>query len=300
VREVRRLGKSWVGAAIALLGVAAMFGRAHGAVAGSSPQRIVSLTPSVTEILFALGAGDEVVGVSQYSDFPPQATRLPQVGSFLTPNLEAIIALRPTLVIGIGLSSEMRQIRALKEMGSSILTIRDDSVAEIEESIREIGRRTDRVEAARRLLEKLDAQIGEVHTRVSKLPRVRVLMLVGHEPLIAVGPGTFLDDLLKLSNADNIADSLGQQWPKLSIEYIIAMKPQVILDGQMGSDPAAPTQFWQKYPSIPAVRNHRVYGYPGDRILHAGPHIGNSLEMLAAMIHPETFPAATPARGEAP
>jgi len=125
------------------------------------------------------------------------------------------------------------------------------------------------------------------------------LMLVGHEPLIAVGPGTFLDDLLKLSNADNIADSIGQQWPKLSIEYIIAMKPQVILDGQMGSDPGAPARFWQKYPSIPAVRNHRVYGYPSDRILHAGPHIGTSLEMLAAMIHPGAFPTSTPARGQA-
>jgi len=283
-----------VGAAVALLSVAAMFGRAHGAV--PSPQRIVSLTPSVTEILFALGAGDEVVGVSQYSDFPPQATRLPQVGSFLTPNLEAIVALRPTLVIGIGLSSETRQIRALREMGCSILTIRDDSVAEIEESIREIGRMTDRPEAARSLLEKLNAQIDEVRTTVSKLPRVSVLMLVGHEPLIAVGPGTFLDNLLKLCNADNIADSLGQQWPKLSIEYVIAMKPQVILDGQMGSDPAAPAQFWQKYPTIPAVRNHRVYGYPSDRILHAGPRIGTSLEMLAAMIHPQTFPAALPAR----
>jgi iron complex transport system substrate-binding protein len=298
VREVRAHRKSWAGAAVALLSVAAIFGRTRGAAA-ANPQRIVSLTPSVTEILFALGAGNEVVGVSQYSDFPSEATHLPQVGSFLTPNLEAIIALHPTLVIGIGLSSEMRQIRALREMGCSILTIRDDSVAEIEESIGEIGRRTDRADAARRLLEKLNTQIGEVRARVSKLPRVSVLMLVGHEPLIAVGSGTFLDDLLKLSNADNIADSLGQQWPKLSIEYIIAMKPQVILDGQMGSDPSAPARFWQKYPTIPAVQNHRIYGYPSDRILHAGPRIGTSLEMLAAMIHPQAFSALTPARGEA-
>ena len=296
MREVRTHRKSRLGAAVALLAVAALLGRARGAAAANR-QRIVSLTPSVTEILFALGAGDEVVGVSQYSDFPPEATRLPRVGSFLTPNLEAIIALRPTLVIGIGLSSEMRQIRALREMGCSILTIRDDSVAEIEESIREVGRKTDRGDAARKLLEKLNAQISAVRRRVSKLPRVSVLMLVGHEPLIAVGPGTFLDDLLRLCNADNIADSLGQPWPKLSIEYVIAMKPQVILDGQMGSDPAAPAQFWQKYPTIPAVQNHRVYGYR-DRILHAGPRIGTSLEMLAAMIHPETFPASTTARGE--
>jgi len=255
----------------------------------TSPQRIVSLTPSVTEILFALGAGDDVVGVSQYSDYPPRVTRLPQVGSFLTPNLEAIAALHPTLVIGIGLSSEMREIRALREMGCSTMTIHDDSVAQIEDSIRAIGDEIGRADAAQTLLEKLNAQINGVRSRVAKFPPVRVLMLVGHEPLIAVGPGTFLDDLLKLANADNIADSTNQQWPKLSLEFVIAMRPDVILDGQMGSDPAAPARFWEKYSSIPAVRNHRVYGYPNDPVLHAGPRIGTSLRILAAMIHPQAF-----------
>ncbi len=255
----------------------------------SGAERIVSLTPSVTEILFALGAGSEVVGVSQYCDYPPAATRLPQVGSFLTPNIEAIVALHPTLIIGIGLSSELREIRALKELGCSIMTIQDDSVAQIEDSIRAIGDRIGRADAARTLLAGLNAQIADVQRRVAATRKARVLMLVGHEPLIAVGPGTFLDDLLKLANSDNIADSTAQQWPKLGIEFVIAMRPEVILDGQMGTDPAAPARFWEKFPSIPAVRNHRVYGYPGDPILHAGPRIGVSLKMLAAMIHPDAF-----------
>ena len=257
--------------------------------AAARPQRIVSLTPSVTEILFALGAGDEVVGVSQYCDYPPEATHLPKVGSFLTPNLEAIVALRPTLVIGIGLSSEMREIRVLRETGCSTMTIQDDSVAQIEDSIRAVGEKIGRADAARTLLENLNARIDAVRSRVSVLPRVRVLMLVGHEPMVAVGPGTYLDDLLKLANADNIADSINQQWPKLSVEYILAMRPEVILDGQMGSDPAAPARYWQKYPSIPAVRDHHVYSYPGDPVLHAGPRIGTSLRILAALIHPNAF-----------
>jgi len=272
---------------IALLGALTLLGTSP--CVAASPQRIVSLTPSVTEILFALGAGDEVVGVSQYCDYPPAATRLPKVGSFLTPNLEAIVALRPTLVIGIGLSSEMREIRVLQETGCSTMTIQDDSVAQIEDSIRVIGDRIGHADAARALLEKLNAQIDAVRARVSSLPRVRVLMLVGHEPMVAVGPGTYLDDLLKLANADNIADSIDQQWPKLSVEYILAMRPEVILDGQMGTDPAAPARFWQKYPSIPAVRDRRVYSYPGDPVLHAGPRIGTSLRILAALIHPDAF-----------
>jgi cobalamin transport system substrate-binding protein len=270
----------------ALLAIAVLFCETQHALA-ADPQRIVSLTPSVTEILFALGAGAEVVGVSQYCDYPPEVARLPRVGSFLTPNLEAIVALHPTLVIGIGLSSEMREIRALKEMHCSTMTIQDDSVAQIEASIRDVGDRIGRGDAARALLDKLNAQIEAVRQRVAAMPRERVLMLVGHEPLIAVGRGTFLDDLLKLANADNIADSIDQQWPKLSIEYVIAMRPDVILDGQMGTDPAAPARFWEKYPSIPAVKNHRVYGYPGDPVLHAGPRIGTSLQILANLIHPE-------------
>jgi len=270
--------------------------------AAAGAQRIVSLAPSVTEILFALGAGDEVVGVSQYCDYPPEATRLPRVGSFLTPNVEAIVALRPTLVIGLGLSSDLREIRALSETGCAIMKVNDDSVAQIEDSIRAIGDRIGRYDAARTLLAKLETQINGVRERVASTHRVRVLMLVGHEPLVAVGPGTFLDELLKIANADNIADATNQQWPKLSLEFVIAMNPEVILDGQMGSDPGAPGRFWEKYASIPAVRNHRVYAYPGDQILHAGPRIGSSLEILAAMIHPEAFsksPAASSTAVEA-
>jgi iron complex transport system substrate-binding protein len=270
--------------------IAAVSGPVSGAMAAGG-ERIVSLTPSVTEILFALGAGPEVVGVSQYCDYPPAVQRLPRVGSFLTPNLEAIVALRPTLIIGIGLSSDLREIRALREMGCAVMTIHDESFAQIEDSIRAIGARVGRGDAARALLAKLNTQIGHVRERVAGTPRVRVLMLVGHEPLIAVGPGTFLDDLLKLANSDNIADSINQQWPKLGIEYVIEMRPQVILDGQMGTDPAAPARFWEEYPSIPAVRNHRIYGYPSDQVLHAGPRIGTSLEMIAAMIHPGAFHA---------
>ena len=106
--------------------------------------RIVSLAPSVTETLFALGAGPEVVGVSQYCDYPPQVRDLPRVGSFLTPNLEAIIALRPTLIVGLELSSDVRQIRALNSMGYPVLLVSDDSLQQIETSIEKVGARINR------------------------------------------------------------------------------------------------------------------------------------------------------------
>jgi len=260
-------------------------------------ERIVSLAPSVTEILFALGAGDEVVGVSQYCDYPPAATRLPRVGSWLTPNVEAIVGLRPTLVIGSGLSSDTRELGVIHATGCSVMTVADDSLSEIEANIRTIGDRVGRADAARAMLAALDAEINSVRVRVARTRRTRVLMLVGHEPIIAVGARTYLDDLLTLANSRNIADSSGEQWPELSIEYIIASRPDVILDGQMGSDAQSPRNFWNRYPIIPAVKNHRVYGYPQDPILHPGPRAGKSLEMIAAMIHPERFSAPEPEAG---
>jgi iron complex transport system substrate-binding protein len=255
----------------------------------SAPMRIVSLAPSVTETLFALGAGAEVVGVSQYCDYPPQVRDLPRVGSFLTPNLEAIIALRPTLVVGLELSSDVRQIRALKSMGYPVLLVSDDNLQQIEDSIEKVGARINRAEAARRLVAQIQQQIAAVQERLANVKPLRALMLVGHQPIVAVGPGTYLDELMRLARADNIAAAAGEQWPHLSMEFIIAMRPEVILDGAMGSDPASSDDFWQKYPTIPAVRDHRVYGYAEDPMLHDGPRVGQSLEIIARKIHPEAW-----------
>jgi cobalamin transport system substrate-binding protein len=251
--------------------------------------RIVSLVPSVTETLFALGVGNQVVGVSSYDDYPPEVLKLPKVGSFLTPNLEAIAALRPTLVIGRDISSNQRELRAMRALGYAVVTVEDDSLGQIEQSIRTIGARVGKSRAADAAIASIEANVTDVRTRVAPLPKLRTLMLVGHQPIVAVGRGTFLDDLLTIARADNIADVSSQQWPQLSMEYIVAMRPAVIIDGQMGSDAATPGQFWNSYPTIPAVRNHRVDGYPEDPTLHPGPRVGATLEILAKLIHPEAW-----------
>ena len=251
--------------------------------------RIVSLVPSVTETLFALGAGAQVVGVSSYDDYPSEVTKLPKVGSFLTPNIEAIAALHPTLVIGRGISSNQREIRALHSMGYETLMVNDDTLAQIEQSIRLIGDRIGKHDPANAIVNGIESSASEVREKLRSLPSRRALMLVGHQPIVAVGPGTYLDDLLKIAGAENIADASVEQWPRLSIEYIIAMRPEVILDGQMGSDPRAPSRFWQTYPTIPAVKEHRVIGYPDDPTLHPGPRVAATLKMLARLIHPEAW-----------
>jgi iron complex transport system substrate-binding protein len=252
-------------------------------------QRIASLAPSVTETLFAIGVGSQVVGISQYTDYPPKARRLPKIGSFLTPNIEAIVALRPTIVIGLLISSDLREIRALQAAAITTLMVDDGSVAAVEASIEAIGQAVGQPRAAHDLVAQIRTRIGGIEQRLAAAQPRRVLMVVGHQPLVAVGQGTYLDELLTLARARNVAGLLGQSWPRLSQEYIVAASPEVILDGQMGTDPHAPARFWARYQSIPAVREGRVFGYPDDPTLHPGPRVAQTLELLARRIHPEAF-----------
>src|SRR5216684_114917 len=201
----------------------------------------------------------------------------------------ATAALRPDLIIGPGLSSSRREVRTLEAMGYPTMTVNDSSLDGIEQSIALIGARTGDEESARRLLGAIQAHIDAVRARLEGTRPRTVVMLVGHLPMVAVGRDTFLDDLLHLAGGDNIADLAMQNWPRLSIEYIIAMRPEVILDGAMGSDANTPAGFWARYPTIPAVRDHHVFGYPEDPMLHPGPRVWQSLEILARRIHPEAF-----------
>ena len=166
------------------------------APAGASPgQRIVSLAPSVTETLFAIHAGPEVVGVSEYCDYPPAALKLPRVGSFLTPSVEAIVGLRPSLIVGLETSANEREIRALESMGYPVLLINDDSLQGIEDGIEKIGERTGHVQQAREVLTSMRARMHEVERRLRAIPARKVLVVVGHDPLVAVGGG-YLNQLL--------------------------------------------------------------------------------------------------------
>lgn len=259
------------------------------ALAGASPgQRIVSLAPSVTETLFAIHAGPEVVGVSEYCDYPPAALKLPRVGSFLTPSVEAIVGLRPSLIVGLETSANEREIRALESMGYPVLLINDDSLRGIEDGIEKIGERTGHVEQAREVLTSMRARMHTVERRLRAIPARKVLVVVGHDPLVAVGGG-YLNQLLDLADCVNIAAGLGAEWPRVSLEYIIAAAPDIILDGQMGSDPHSPAGFWSRYPNIPAVRNRRIFGYDQNAVLRPGPRVGQTLEILAGLTHPEIF-----------
>jgi len=278
--------------ALACFGLALILFTGDAVVGAPAPERIVSLAPSITETLFALGAGPEVVGVSQYSDYPVAARQLPQVGSYLTPNLEAIVGLRPSLIIGLSSSANLRTMRALKMMGYPTLTVGEGRLADIEQTITRIGHRIGRDRQAAELIADIRRNFASIEARLKNADSPKVLMLVGHEPMVAVGSANFLNQLIAMAHGTNIAANSGESWPRLSMEYVIATAPAVIIDGQMGDDPASPNNFWQRYRTIPAVKRNRLYGYAQDPILRPGPRVWQSLEVLAAMIHPELVKAS--------
>lgn len=252
------------------------------------PQKIVSLAPSVTETLFALGVGDRLVGVTTFCDYPPQARRVPKIGSFVSPSVEAILAKQPDLVVGVR-ETDREKIKRMERLGLRVVVISVTSLNDTFESIHSLAGTVGREEAGEKLLSQLQGQIDRIRTRIAGAQRRRVLMLVGLHPLVAVGKGTYIDELLTLAGGDNIAGVAPQPWPHLPMEYVVAKAPHVIIEGGMGSEQEARSEYWDDFSSIPAVKEGRIYAFHSDKILRPGPRVGEALEEIARLIHPECF-----------
>jgi len=260
-------------------------------VGPAAAMRIVSLAPSVTETVFALGLGDELVGVSVYCDYPPEARRIDRVGTFLTPNVEAIIATHPDVVIAVPTPGNQSPVEALRRLGLRLVLVEPNTIAEIKDSLVTIGRELGHEAEGRALVSRIEAQMAAVQLRVADAPDRKVLMVVGHTPPIAVGVGTFQNELIRMAHGINLAASAGGTWPHLSVEFVIAAAPEVIIDTTMGNDERTGSEFWRTFSTLPAVKNHRVYGYKAYEVLRPGPRIADAFETLARFIHPERFAA---------
>jgi cobalamin transport system substrate-binding protein len=284
----RRFGW-WVAPAVLLFTLHASRVTLHAA----EVRRIISLAPAVTETVFALGLGDELVGVSAYCDYPPEALRIDRVGTFLTPNVEAIIAKRPDLVIVMPTPGNRSGVEALQQLGIKVVVVDPNTVAEIKESLITIGRELGREADGQALVARIDERMKAVRARIADAPERKVLMVVGQTPLIAVGSGTFQDELIRMARGINLAAAASGTWPHLSLEFAIAAAPEVIIDTSMGNEEvvgAGPAMaFWNAFPTIPAVREHHVFGYKAYAVLRPGPRIGEAFADIAQFIHPERF-----------
>ena len=255
----------------------------------SVPQKVVSLAPSVTETIFALGFGDRLVGVTTSCDYPAEARKIPKIGGFMSPSLETIVAQRPGIVIGVSSATDPAKAKEMERLGLQVTLISLASVNDILSSIKIIARSLGSPQAGEKLVHKITLQMDQVKERVAPAPRRSALLLVGLRPLVAVGGKNFIDELITLAGGKNIAGDAPQPWLNLPDEYVVAKAPQVIIQAGMGSERETPAKYWGDLKSIPAVKEGRVYSYPSDKILRPGPRVGEGLEEIARLLHPECF-----------
>ncbi len=255
----------------------------------SRPQRVISLAPSVTETLFALGFGNRLMGVTTSCDYPAEALKLPKIGGFMSPSLEAIVAKRPDLVIGVSSATDPVKARELERLGLKVTLISLASLSDILGSIKSIARLMGSPQDGEKLANTIDAQVRDVKKSIELTPLRSVLFVVGIRPLVAVGGKNFIDELITLARGENISGSATQPWLNLPEEYVVAKAPQVIIEAGMGTEREQSDKRWGDLKSIPAVKERRIYSYPSDKILRPGPRFGEALAELASLIHPECF-----------
>jgi len=261
---------------------------ASGSAARAQARRIVALAPSVTETLFAVGAGADVVGVSDLSDYPAEAKRIDRVGSYMKPNIEVVVAHRPDLVIAVPSPGNREAVEALMNLGLRVVVVEEGpKLADVLAAIRKIGDEAGRSEAARALTSRIAEQVEAVRRRVAPLPPRRTLMIVGENPLVAAGGENLLDELLRAAGARNVAAALGR-WPRLSVEFLVSSAPEVIIDSSMGDESGADLSLYEGL-GLEAVKAKRLYAIRIDEVLRPGPRVGDGLEKLARLVHPEVF-----------
>jgi iron complex transport system substrate-binding protein len=255
------------------------------------PRRIVSLAPSITETVYALGAEDRLVGVCAQCDFPEAAAKLPRVGGYMVPSVEAVIAARPDVVLVVPSPGNRDAVRAIAQAGVRVVVVADRTLADLWAAIRTIAGTLEMAEAGERLVRDVEGRLGTVRSRVAGLPARRVLLVVDHRPLVVAGAGTLQDELVTLAGGTNVAADIGSVWPELSLEVIVARAPEVIVDATVVMRADEVKDFFAGLTTVPAVRTGRVITLNSEAILRAGPRVPEAAAALAAAIHPEAFAA---------
>ena len=248
--------------------------------------RIVSLAPNLTEILFALGLGDRVVGVTDYCDYPPEAATKPSIGGFVNPNLEAILALEPDLALATPNIGNRDAVLRLESLGVEFLVLETPDLAALFSSIRSVADRAGVPERGHALVASLEREVAELRAEVSGRPPTRALLVFAHDPLVVAGPGTFFDEMLGLAGGANLAAGAEAHFPHYSLEQVIELGPDVIVETVMGSSGAPDVAFWERWDTVPAVRDGRICTPPPDLILRPGPRTPEGLRMLVDCLHP--------------
>jgi iron complex transport system substrate-binding protein len=255
------------------------------------PRRIVSVAPNVTEILFALGLGGRLVGVTTYCEYPPEALKIEKIGGYINPSLERIVALRPDLVVGIAEGDLRTFVDKLTALKIPVYIANPRTALDVLISIRKIGEVAFAPEPAREIVRSMEEKIQSIRDKVQGRPRPRVLHILDFNPLISAGKGTFVDDLIRLAGGRNVAETAAGKYPRFSMEEVLVQDPEVILLSSMKSrDPLVKQRrWWERWKTISAVKHGRIFVLDSDLIHRPSPRMGEGLEQVARAIHPEAF-----------
>jgi iron complex transport system substrate-binding protein len=256
-----------------------------------NPERIVSLAPSITEIVFALDQGSRLKGVTTYSDFPSEAENLPKVGSYVQLDLEKIVALKPDLCIAIKDGNPVAVARRLESMKIPVYAVDPKNLETIMQTVQDIGGLLNVEEKADQLIQNMNLRIQKVKSLVAKTTyRPRVFFQIGVSPIVSVGTNTFSHELIILAGGKNLAEG-PIAYPRYSIEQVLALSPDVIIITSM----ARAAVFkrveaeWNRWPNLPAVRNHHIFIEDSNLFDRPTPRLVDGLELLVRLIHPELF-----------
>lgn len=262
--------------------------------AGAEPRRIVSTAPSITEMLYALGLGDRVQGVTVYCHYPPEATKKPKIGSYLRPDVETILSLRPDLVVVQKNPSNLTdRLRGLK---LPVLELDGESIGGIYTSIQALGSAAGVPDRAERLNTNLRQQLEQIRRGSAGSPKKRMMFVVGRTPgtldgLVVVGKASYLSELMEAAGAVNVFKDSLAAYPKVSHEEVLARNPEVIVDmGDMADTVGVTEQqkqsvvaLWNRYPTLAAVRDHRVFAVAADIFVVPGPRFIEAAAEFARM-----------------
>ncbi len=258
-----------------------------------NPQRLISLAPSITETLYALGLGDRMVGDTDYCDYPPEARTKPHVGALLNPSLEKIVALKPDLVLGIAEANRRETADQLERLNIPLYGLAAHSVEDTLSSIEDLGQVLGARTQAHLLVEGLRRRVEAVQQNAARQPRPRVLFVVWYRPLITAGPHTFIADAVRLAGGSSVSDDLSAEWPRLSLEDALHRDPDIILFPKSESFSPALEEF-QKLPGwkdFRAVKERRMY-FISDTINRPSPRLIDALEEVERILHAP--PTGTP------
>ena len=267
--------------------------------AAARPQRIVSLSPSVTEILYGVGAWPQVIAVSQFCTYPDDVKNKPRVNGWDKTNLEQVMALKPDFVIGAAAQAPFLKDK-LEGLGIRSLFLTDVTLADIMVSISEIGRATGHEQEAAALGAKTQSEIDAVRLAVANRPRAKVLCVVDRVPgtvrdLYTATRGSYLDELITIAGGESIAPPGDHGYGKIGKEAVLTLNPEVIIDmeqvpkGSLSEDPIA---VWGELAEVKAVRDKRVYSMRDPSVIHPSQFVGHTAQLFAHALHPESFPDA--------